>query len=987
MQIDSSKFVNLQGDRSAATQLFLSRSRIQLLKSSKPSPLTNSSGNLNLTRSSNFLVIPNSPKSTTSKLTTTAHFFKKLLPLVASHDLQSQSFSSKFNTNNANNTNNAHRPSFSMKNQSESSRKCFSPRKIMTLDLGPHQSFLTEMLSEDFDNNIRNFMENNDQKAFAVLQKDRFIKLKRLSEYMSKEIEGLLGPTPLSTKQSFAVDLLRLIQSDYNKIITNFLGFFELIPVIHSQRGDNQRLNTTKNSLRNSGGPSKPDLLATIHSLLQLLQRLYPAEIRKFDPMPELLDELQSEIDALKTSLRVLDYDERAFGLSGHLEGYIKSLHGIMESQNNEIKSLKTQLAKYEAMHDENYFFHSKGDTENLLQKVLCTDAVSNRKEVIKERMNNLVVFTDRISGLEAKLQTSAEDFAKKDQHIAALENRIQEMIVASQQKPLKISKQTQATGFFPMQTPSISLLEGDRIIAKLLEKSSVGFKMGYDCSLALVNLLLCEKLIQDVQDLRERRQPQTLQRFVFQWFLSRLGNSRLSKLFLTDFFSSVFCEKQSRFRLFIDLVGLDSFEVSQKSTRNPNRGTILHPQKRGSIIATNNNIEEKTSIIPSVPAISIFTRSPQACKLILKACYHLKYGTNNQKSVDRYAPLLPSMDGELGACGFELVLETFKQILKDEDVGEDAMEEYCTELIENVLSNNDVLRKTSSGNMSPNLVDKFKHNLLEKTTVNIDYFLSYLMEFFSIKFKSKLDSIIKGFEVLAVNRPLLECSCSVDDFRTVLKRAFPKKSKAWIENIFASFCMKNLWTPNANLNEMLLNMASEFLQIDGNYIGCSDQRQELAKKPSIDFTAVTTNERPNKSNLSKKKKPPVELVENALSRLNSAVSLKSKREIENGGDQFRLENFDIVNDITVLTEFYKLIQGIILKEEAKNESLFINHQVFKKELMKLPSMKLFSSAKLYAPLFAEHERRDLIEKVEKTWYYFRLLFEVLSPESGEDKK
>ena len=80
---------------------------------------------------------------------------------------------------------------------------------------------------------------------------------------------------------------------------------------------------------------------------------------------------------------------------------------------------------------------------------------------------------------------------------------------------------------------------------------------------------------------------------------------------------------------------------------------------------------------------------------------------------------------------------------------------------------------------MSPNFVDKFKRNLLEKTTVNIDYFLGYLMEFFSIKFKSKLDSMVKGSEVLAVNRPFLECSCSVDDFRTVLKRAFPKKSKA----------------------------------------------------------------------------------------------------------------------------------------------------------------------------------------------------------------
>ena len=63
------------------------------------------------------------------------------------------------------------------------------------------------------------------------------------------------------------------------------------------------------------------------------------------------------------------------------------------------------------------------------------------------------------------------------------------------------------------------------------------------------------------------------------------------------------------------------------------------------------------------------------------------------------------------------------------------------------------------------------------------------------------------------------------------------------------------------------------------------------------------------------------------MKKNNSLCRIVSKREIEED-NSFKYDNYDIVNDLIVLNEFYHLVYGLILKEEMKNEGLF-NHEGF----------------------------------------------------------
>ena len=57
-------------------------------------------------------------------------------------------------------------------------------------------------------------------------------------------------------------------------------------------------------------------------------------------------------------------------------------------------------------------------------------------------------------------------------------------------------------------------------------------------------------------------------------------------------------------------------------------------------------------------------------------------------------------------------------------------------------------------------------------------------------------------------------------------------------------------------------------------------------------------------------------------------------------------------------------------------------HQVFKKELMKLPSLKLFQNAKVYSNLMGEWDRREIVERMEKMWGLFRMIFAGITIEN-----
>ena len=91
------------------------------------------------------------------------------------------------------------------------------------------------------------------------------------------------------------------------------------------------------------------------------------------------------------------------------------------------------------------------------------------------------------------------------------------------------------------------------------------------------------------------------------------------------------------------------------------------------------------------------------------------------------------------------------------------------------------------------------------------------------------------------------------------------------------------------------------------------------------------------------------------------------------------VEYYDVFNNILVLKDLHQMLELNIVKEENKNEALFMNHQLFKKEFLKLSSLDNNIDVKNLGTLLHDTDKSELVEQLEKLWNSFRFLVESLA--------
>ena len=76
---------------------------------------------------------------------------------------------------------------------------------------------------------------------------------------------------------------------------------------------------------------------------------------------------------------------------------------------------------------------------------------------------------------------------------------------------------------------------------------------------------------------------------------------------------------------------------------------------------------------------------------------------------------------------------------------------------------------------------------------------------------------------------------------------------------------------------------------------------------------------------------------------------------------------------LILFNEIYALVRDLIRKEEINNDTLFMNHEVLKKEVSKLPYLD-FNKGKG----FAGGERREVAGRVESCWKSLRVIIDCI---------
>lgn len=940
------KFLNLNSDQTNNLHLFINNYKNQLQKKSPRSQETQS-----LFYSSNFSKSLRNLKTSEQneiKINSKFHtnrYFKKIFP----------SFSRKNSENDSAIQSSNEKKSYFSQKAIKSESKFLKYNPIFPENF-PNNSNIRDLLLKDYDDSMKILLKTLDFKQFIHNQSSRFQKVKDLSNYLIKEIERNFNEMNMNTGQNsfFLTDLLKLLNADYNKIINYFIEFMKTFLILKHDTDANEKVEIIKTSLEATANEkneknnnNKKDLMSKFLNIFALLERIYPIpnNSKKANLFVEMIKDLNEQKEKMKNSIRISENDFRAYRFIENLENYMKEMHEIHDNQECEIEKLKAEINKYMIFHEDNYCILSKTKTDELLSKALHSDTISQRYDLIKKKMSGLDQFTDKIQILENKISMQNNELEQKKLIISELEEKNKELKTIINSKPTKYHKECQATNYNNDQISITREVRSNQIIKNIMEKSTVGFKINYDCCSSLMSLIVNDKLIHDYYQIKENKKPKILHSFIYQWFSTHLGNARVAQQFINDFFASLILEKQQRFRLFLELSGVNSNEVFHKGLQSTKNVTNY---KQAIKLMTNERLDLN----------KIFMRSAYSCKILLKALYLIKFSQLN--TLDKYSPLFPIINNDLNTCGFDLFISVFRQILNEEGYPIEIVEESCSNFLDHFMNSNDIVLK--KGTMSPTLYDRYKSNVLEKTKITIDSFLVYLMEFFSENFRVKIDKIIKGFEIISINKQFLDnVNITCDEFKMILSKAFPKKTNIWYENLFTKFCLKNFEVNSISIHQKFVNICEEFLKVENDYISFGFEKT-VEKNPSFEI---------EQRNRSVSKKKNANEIDNKLDKIR--LIPKNDGEYET----FKNENFDVVNNVFVINELYNLIIGLILKEEPKNETLFINHQIFKKEFMKLPNINLLKNTKFYTKILSD-DRKETLERIDKIWSIFRIILDFL---------
>jgi hypothetical protein len=169
-------------------------------------------------------------------------------------------------------------------------------------------------------------------------------------------------------------------------------------------------------------------------------------------------------------------------------------------------------------------------------------------------------------------------------------------------------------------------------------------------------------------------------------------------------------------------------------------------------------------------------------------------------------------------------------------------------------------------------------------------------------------------------NRDNEYSSLSLDDFIRAVEKNFTNFSVILIQQIYSEFMMQIKKAPNSNLSDIFLVLSEKFLD---NFV-------------------------------------------------YSEFYLK----VDCSSEEFEMKNFDLFSCLVVLMETYDFFQKKIATAEITSDDLTMCHDIFKKELARMPSIsKNFTK---FSSLFSGYQRKDLIERANNCWKNMRKILKIL---------
>lgn len=184
--------------------------------------------------------------------------------------------------------------------------------------------------------------------------------------------------------------------------------------------------------------------------------------------------------------------------------------------------------------------------------------------------------------------------------------------------------------------------------------------------------------------------------------------------------------------------------------------------------------------------------------------------------------------------------------------------------------------------------------------------------------FSSKMRDTISLLNIL--HRSNEYFSLSLEDFSRALEKNFNFFPKTLIQRLYSDLVLQIKNSPNSTLPNIFLSLSENFLDTFVYY--------EFYLKTNSSF------------------------------------------------EDFEIRNYDIYSSLIVLKQTYEIFRPKIIVKENLNDDLAMNHDIFKKEISRMPNIS--KNFLKFSSLFSGYQRKELIERISNCWKNMRKILKVL---------
>jgi len=817
-----------------------------------------------------------------------------------------------------------------------------SPKDVLLQEVYEEARVVTSELRaivlEEYDQKLDQLIHNFKVKEFSHLQ------TQRLRNFLTIVENKFIGD--MAKNSPFYQETWRRVALEVSKIKSKYDEFLYYYAKVMS----NSNITKEKPQGNNIWDALK---LVVDHSELYRLEKTPSTQANR----EELIEELKRNIYNFKLEHKSqLNVNHKALEVFEIIEGHIRDLNNAIDLEDEKNETLKNENKKLskQYLELESRFHTLRGETFALIDKrkeeILCK-LKDNTPEFEKQAIN------DHIKDLERDLKRLTSENEKLHQ---TLETCKEENKTLTKQV-FKVKKTRDIGVMIGFNAPADLKGHKLKLSSYLIDPqlSTNGNQLSEALTTSIISLIYSDKLVTDLLDDSEKRPRKPMDVYTVEWFMRRFGLYQQSETLIKDFIYTIKITDGSndRFQTFLLLLGLD-----------PSR-----------VFALNSRKEEDPNLVDKKRIKALIYKTAETSKFYLKLASQLRLvGQTSQAPhrlvINDFGPFLPSMAQNQNFINAQAARNILTAMMKEQNFSAEESENTINEfsIIQQQAFQASLAAQNGGNQQSkPTTDQQTKDKEKEEVALSFDKFSNFMIDSFVEHHTRMLEHAYTCLKANTTSQN--DENLSYDEFKSTLRKVFPKRSSNWCDHAFADF-MDEPFANQKDIYKLLPNLVKIYF----NENQAKDIYQQLPLKKDLiltpDSVIDSAQRSPKRSARINNSPEPTSLRTQASSPVQTTTQVRDHtRQAFHWGsaalDEISYRLYDPVSSLIVLQEMFSMLEHPINEAIKENDGLRALHGKFLQGMSFLPQ-NLAAQGDYNDLKFMK--KNNLINNLENLWEIFR---------------